>query len=343
MEEEDNINISEIRNVNEWENFNLQNPYPSYFQSWYWGEALRNAGYRIIRLGVFRQNKLISIAQVVVIYATRGNFYHIRQGPVFTRFNFGILNKFIKYLKKRSKKDKVSFIRISPLLVFDQKIEEAFKKEEFILSPLHLQDGVNRWVLDLSPSVNQLLSDMRKTTRYLIKKGEKEGIQVKKEIYNLTSFKQFMMLYQDTADAKNFVAHSMIQEEMDAFTKYSKAFLYTSYLNKKPLASAIIIYYGNEAIYRHGATSKDGRKTPASYLLQWQALQDAKGAGLTLYNFWGIADSDSPKHPWFGLSQFKKGFGGRNIEFIRPFDYPFSLRYYFTYCIDYLTKLGKGY
>ena len=43
-------------------------------------------------------------------------------------------------------------------------------------------------------------------------------------------------------------------------------------------------------------------------------LMDARATGMTTFDFWGIAPTDDPSHPWHGLSTFKRSFGGQPLE-----------------------------
>ena len=43
--------------------------------------------------------------------------------------------------------------------------------------------------------------------------------------------------------------------------------------------------WGGETSYHHGASTQRFSKVPASYLLQWTAIQDAMKRGDRLYNF----------------------------------------------------------
>ena len=45
---------------------------------------------------------------------------------------------------------------------------------------------------------------------------------------------------------------------------------------KKLLAQAFIILYGNEAVYHYGASTDEGRNHPGAYLIQWEAVKEAK-------------------------------------------------------------------
>jgi lipid II:glycine glycyltransferase (peptidoglycan interpeptide bridge formation enzyme) len=66
----------------------------------------------------------------------------------------------------------------------------------------------------------------------------------------------------------------------------------------------------------------------APYLLQWQAVLDAKNAGCKYYDFLGIAPENTPDHPWAGVTDFKLKFGGMRVNHVpaqeiiyRPFWY----------------------
>jgi lipid II:glycine glycyltransferase (peptidoglycan interpeptide bridge formation enzyme) len=80
-----------------------------------------------------------------------------------------------------------------------------------------------------------------------------------------------------------------------------------------------------------------------NYLLQWEAIKEAKKRDKSIYNFWGIAPDTKRRHPWQGLSLFKKGFGGRLVEYLHAKDLPLSPLYFATYCYETLRKWKKGY
>lgn len=339
---ENNFEIKVVLDKKVWEKFNLSLEDPSYFQSWDWGEVEKLKGVKVFRYGFYRNSKLEAIFQIFEIKAKRGHFLHIRQGPVILSWDKKTTKCIFDFIKEIAYKINVSYIRISPLLSMDDPIVLYLKDLGFRQSPIHNVDAENRWVLDIKPDKDFLLANMRKTTRYLIKKAQGMDIDITKS--NRTEdMDEFLRIYNETALNKKFVPHSLILEEFEIFKKDNSAFVYLAKQDKNILSGALITYYGKEAIYRHGATSIVGRNTPASYLLQWKAINDAKEMGLAKYNFWGIANTDNKKHPWFGLSQFKKGFGGYKVDFIHSMDLPIKLTYWISYLIDYCTKIKKGY
>jgi len=112
----------------------------------------------------------------------------------------------------------------------------------------------------------------------------------------------------------------------------------------------MIIYWQSIAFYHQGASVFS--KIPASYLLQWEAIKEAKKRGCGIYNFWGIApgiknsndlkSSKIKRHPWWGLSLFKIGFGGYKKEYVKTQDYPLKKSYIFTRIFENIRKIRRG-
>lgn len=105
-------------------------------------------------------------------------------------------------------------------------------------------------------------------------------------------------------------------------------------MKEEVLSAAIIIFYGDYAYYHHSGSSSKIRPVPASYFLQWKIIQEAKKRGCKYYNFWGIAPNDNPKHRFAGVTIFKKGFGGKRINWLHAQDLPVSPLYWLTYIFE---------
>ena len=70
-------------------------------------------------------------------------------------------------------------------------------------------------------------------------------------------------------------------------------------------------------------------------------IQEAKKRGCTLYNFWGVSPDNKPKHPWAGLSLFKKGFGGFEETYLHAQDKPLTKKYWLNYIIETVRRLKR--
>jgi lipid II:glycine glycyltransferase (peptidoglycan interpeptide bridge formation enzyme) len=128
--------------------------------------------------------------------------------------------------------------------------------------------------------------------------------------------------------------------------------LYLARYDGSVIAASIHMHCGRETSYHHGASDSMHAKIPASYLLQWRAIQDAKKRGDRVYNFWGIApqtassdgsSTHQSSHPFAGVTLFKTGFGGEIKNLAHAMDLPLSSRYYVTRGIEFIRKWRRGF
>ena len=74
-----------------------------------------------------------------------------------------------------------------------------------------------------------------------------------------------------------------------------------------------------------------------------KVMRDAKTAGQTRLNLWGIAYSDDPHHRYAGVTTFKRGFGGRDVVFVHAHDLVVRrLRYELDYIIETIRRKKRG-
>ena len=60
---------------------------------------------------------------------------------------------------------------------------------------------------------------------------------------------------------------------------------------------------------------------------------DAKKNGQKYYDFWGITTSKDKNHPWYGFTQYKKSFGGRQVDYAGTYDLPINRKKYALYSL----------
>lgn len=334
-----NIRFFEVTERSIWENFVSQYAPQSLFQSWDWGDVLETANnrFRVMRIAMGKNNEIEGAAQVIVIPSKKGKFFHLRHGPVLSEWTVAHLRMFMSNLTKIARNENIVFIRISPQIENNEKNNEMLTSIGARPSPIHAMDGEYVWVLDIDKSEDEILMNMRKTTRYLIRKAQNMNVQVDES----GDIDAFISLYDRTAKRQGFIGHEGIREEYIVFKKAGNAHLYMASHNNELLSGAIVVNRGNQAIYHHGASIPS--QIPASYLLQWKAIQKAKNEGLKFYNFWGIAPEENTNHPWKGLTLFKKGFGGTATEFIHAHDIALSPLYAVTYFHETIRRVKRGY
>ena len=288
-----------------------------------------------------------------------------------------IISQFLSFLISISKTEGFSFIRIAPILENNPENKIFFKNLNFKTAPIYMH-AETVWILSLNKTEDELLRKMRKTTRYSIRKAVRDGVVIEKRT-DEKAVDDFYKIYQETAKRENFVPFSKdyIRKEFEVFNKLGNAvFLFAKIKNvagggrgrvpdsaqrffqpvagrehwregifrQDPLylASALVLFTHSTAFYHQGASIHT--KYPATYLLQWRAIQEAKKRNCQFYNFWGIYDEQTQRMPkaWQGLTLFKTGFGGNKICYLPTQDYIISPKYYFSFFYEKWLNWRRG-
>jgi len=336
------IDIKTIEDKKEWEEFLIKQEEANFLQSWYWGEFHKRLGKEIERVGFYENKKLIGVMLSITENAKRGKYLTVPGGPIIDWENKKLVKAAFSDIKRFATLKKCVFVRIRPQLIESEFSEKVFKDFDYHKSPMHLTADLTTQ-LDITKSADELLTGMRKTTRYEIRQAEKLGIKIATSKDELL-IKEFYNLQMETAKRQHFVGFSyqFFSEQFEVFFEADSALLFTATLDEKILAQAFIIFYGSEAVYHYGVSTEEGRRYPGAYLLQWEAIKIAKKRGIKRYNFWGVAPIDNKNHRFHGVSVFKRGFGGEDVHYLPAqdliIDYP---RYIISFAIERARKMVR--
>ena len=191
-------------------------------------------------------------------------------------------------------------------------------------------------LIDLTCSEDDILAQMKQKGRYNIKIAEKNDIKIETgnvtEFYklyetmakrqkithrNIDYFKTLIDIGRPKDYVQVFVAKTAEGRGQRAEEKSSDLMPPTS---NQILASAIIVFYKDTCTYLFGGSSDEQREKMAPYKLHWQVMQEAKRRGCKYYDMFGIAPNDDEKHPWAGVTRFKKQFGGSELATLGSWD-----------------------
>lgn len=326
-----------------WEQFISSHDFEStFFQSWNWGQFQLKEGNTALYLGFYEQEQLVAIALAIVIKAKRGSYLYIRNGPVFNYNNLQLFEQILRQIKQVARQQKLWFIRLSPLVNKDAKLVTILKK--YPISPMADVDALDTWVLDVTQSEQQIMDNMRKTTRYEIRKAEKENIKIISSD-NPKDIDLFYPIYLDTIRRQKWTGYSKqyIRDQFATFAADQQAKLFIAEQNGVNIAGSIFIYHNQTCYYHYSGSLTAYRKSPGPSLIHWNNILHCKKLGIKKYNFWGIAPENKPHHPWQGLSFFKMGFGGSAKRYFATRDIPINWKYYLTNLFENIQKHRKGY
>ncbi|MEX2090678.1 MAG: peptidoglycan bridge formation glycyltransferase FemA/FemB family protein [Candidatus Paceibacterota bacterium] len=254
------------------------------------------------------------------------SYLYIPHGPVLNFDNFGggvknEIDNFFKHLKDLAKENKSIFVKMEP--ISDSVMELIFRKRMKKADSLQPQKTV---IMDLEQSEEELLSKMHHKTRYNINLASRKGLVFKES----DDVKIFWDLLRKTAKKDKFQTHEKHYyfELYDFFKNKEdvRVELFTVDYEGKAVAGALIMFYGDTAYYLHGAMDRGYKEFMAPYFMHWEIAKHAKSAGHKYYDFWGI---DARR--WPGVTRFKLGWGGRQVEYPGSFDIPISNFWYLLY------------
>jgi len=318
-----------------------KHPEANFLQSSGWGKVYEITDDKVHYLGFYDQEKLIGTCLAIVKPAKRGRYLEIPGGPLIDWQNQTQVKHAFAGLKTLAAKENCVFIRMRPNIPDTSENRKIFTRNGLHLSSMHLH-AEHTVMIDLAKSKEQLLADMRRQTRYEVRRADKLGIKVTSST-DQSSFKDFYKAQLATAKRQNFVPppEDFILAQHEAFKDNAK--IYQAELDGKTLALALVILQAPEAIYHEAASTPEGRSLPGAYALQWQVIKDAKALGLKRYNLFGIAPPNTINHRYSGVTTFKTGFGGEQVNYIPAYDLVIDpVKYQVTKMIEVIRKKKRN-
>lgn len=243
------------------------------------------------------------------------SWLEVPRGPLFE--SNAAFNDLLEKIKSIADQQKSVFIRFSSY------------------QPLPLQAPVTPFdhhpqtslILELSKAGEEILAQMKPKGRYNIKVAEKHGIKVETN----GDVESFYQLLKKTGERDGFGIHSAdyYQKILAALSPHAQLLL--ARYDDRVIAGGIFVYLDEWGIYYYGASDHHYRHLMAPYLIQWTAMREAKKRGCNYYDFLGIAPENSPNHPWAGVTDFKKKFGGEVVNYPPAKDLVLRPLWYFLY------------
>lgn len=333
------ITSREIDKKSEWESFIATHLEANFLHSWGWGEFLQNIGHKVTRMGFFNQDKLVGALQFIVEDARRGRYGVVPGGPIIDWSDRKLVGTVFAKIRQLGDQNKCVFVRVRPQLLSDSKEASYFKEFGFKSAPMHLHAELT-WQLDLTQTEDEILAGMRKNTRYEVRQAQKKGIVVKRS-QDPVLIDRFYQIQLETAERHGFVPFSKeyLKEQFKVFAASDNVVLFEAFIDDKLLSQAYIIFYGEEAAYHFGTSTDANRNLPGAYALQWEAIKEAKKRGMSRYNFWGVTKHDETQHRFYGVSVFKRGFGGDEVSYLHAQDLVINKgRYLINSLVEHVRK-----
>jgi lipid II:glycine glycyltransferase (peptidoglycan interpeptide bridge formation enzyme) len=312
--------IIDATDQKQWDDFVSSHPEANFLHSWAWGEFHLSRSKAVVRRLAVEGDKILGAYTGQVETAKRGRYLAVAGGPILDWTNKTLVKAIFEDIAEQGRKEQCTFIRIRPQLEESKESEKLFASLGLRPAPMYLSVEF-AGILDLNKTEAEILANASQRLRRALKKAEKNNIEVSvstdpKDIH------EFYQIQLETARRHNFTAFSedYLEKQFAAFAAENQAKLYTARHEGQILAQNFMIFYGAEASYHYGVSTELGTKLSGAPLLHMQAMRDARQRGITRYNFWGITAEDDTTHRFWGVSQFKRGFGITELKYLHAHD-----------------------
>lgn len=306
------MHVVPITKQNRWDAFVTKHAPASgaFLHSWSWGELQKKESFAIERLGVFEEETLVAVALFVQTPLPLFGFYfYTPRGPIVVDPSRMI--DVLCALHCFAKEKDALFLRIEPATLNESSVKDTFSIKQ--THPIQAKDTL---LFDLRTDPETWLSSMHTKTRYNIRLAQKKSLDLS---LCATPTEGVWDLFKETAQRGEFRLHT-ISHYRALLACVDDAHLATASYKGELVCAVLYIDFGHTRTYVHGASSHTHRNLMAPYLLHYELLKDAKAHGLQFYDWWGVASTKNPAHPWAGFSRFKWGFGGSSLSLPGTFD-----------------------
>lgn len=288
-------------------------------QSWAWGEFRKKIGTDTLRVGVYKNNALTQGLQIT-FHTIPYTPYTIGYVPKTSMFNSDTIRALTLYAKKKN----AVFIQIEPNIQQSKTnhLPNHMYKKTIIPSHRPLFTKHN-FIIDLSKSKENLLTEFHKKTRYNIRLAKRKGVTISHD-NSKKSFDAYIRLTKETTKRQAFYAHDETYQKAmwSVMRKENIAHLFTASYKNTIITAWIIFVWKNTIYYPYGASSRLYKNVMAPNLMMWETILWAKKRGLTFYDLWGALGPEAdPNDPFYGFHRFKQGYTPKSVELIGSFSY----------------------
>jgi lipid II:glycine glycyltransferase (peptidoglycan interpeptide bridge formation enzyme) len=284
-------------------------------QSWEWGQARKEMGTQIVRIGEFKGDELQNVFLMTIhpIPKTPCKIGYIPRSVVPSE-------DVRHFLSTYGKEHNIIFIKFEPDAKESAKSQILNPKSQTKLSPHPLFPNWTQ-VLDLTASEEDLLKNMKSKTRYNIRLAARKGVTVTEES-NEKGFEVFQQLYFETCARQKYYGHNKEYHQIvwNAL-KDNIAHILVAWYEKKPLAAYELFLFNNTLYYPYGGSSEQHKNLMAANLIMWEAIRFGKKHGAESFDMWGSTGPEYDSNdPHSGFTRFKEGYGTEFVEMIGSYD-----------------------
>lgn len=301
-----------------------------FLQSPAWEQLQQTEGHQTFSLSGENYSALAILQSTPI-----GKYLFCPYGPTLATADITTLKLALNALTQIARKQQAFFIRIEP--PYNSPSESDLKA--LGLKKSHDIDPAHTWVLDLTQPEEKIFADMEKEKGRLWRNCHKKGISMR-QTQDPAEIDILMAMLSKVGSQNHFIPQD--KEHLLNQMKAGFATLYIAELDGAPIAASLVYDHDGVRYYAHAAADYEHRKLAAGSILLVQMIIDAKANGTKVFDFWGITTSEDKNHPWYGFSQYKRSFGGAQVDYAGTWDLPLQpVKYHLYQVIRRFNRLSR--
>jgi peptidoglycan pentaglycine glycine transferase (the first glycine) len=371
--------------MNIWNDLISKLPNPHFLQTYEWGQVKAKYGWSPL-YAVWDANgswkvesdpNLLStfqspVAAALILkrqilrngFAARLSVLYSPKGPLLDWTNESLRNRVLNDLQAFAKKQGAIFLKVDPDVVLGtgvpaseedapenngQAVMSELKRRGWEYSSDQIQFR-NTVLIDLNPTEEEMLVQMKQKTRYNIRLAEKKGVALR--VGTLDDLGMLYKMYAETSVRDGFVIRDegYYKTVWETFMRSSEPTCepIIAEVDGEPVAAIFVFYFAGRAYYVYGMSRNVHREKMPTYLLQWEAMKRSKAMGCAVYDLWGAPEVFDESDSMWGVYRFKEGLGGKVLRTLGAYDFAPNPLWYKMYSeviprvLDVMRSRGKA-
>jgi lipid II:glycine glycyltransferase (peptidoglycan interpeptide bridge formation enzyme) len=292
------------------------------YQTWSYGRV-RWGEVNLSHVVLKRDGQVVAMAQLRIIRPTHLRFgmAYLRWGPLCelraAELDPAVVARMSRALEEEYVEKRRLMLQIVPNAFCGSARASVFQAafSRFKPEALTPTNVYRTFVVDLTPSLDELRRKLDPKWRNKLTQSEKRGLKVSSPS-GLEGYRMFCRIYQEMRRRKGFettVSEDEFGRIQEDLPESHRMRVFICELEGAPVAGVVCSAIGSSGIYLLGATSDAGLTSRGAYLLQLVTIQWLKDRGVSSYDLCGI---DPERNP--GGYTFKRGLSGAEVVQLAP-------------------------
>ncbi len=313
----------------DWDTFVEGHSGGHYAQSSSWAMAKETIGWKGTHLLVKEQNNIIAGAQMLLHpVPVLGNIGYVVKGPLYPFEDCDMGRLLLSHILKTASKHHCFLTVIQPSN--DATHFAGLLQESGFQPSRNSPEHASTLILELSGGLDQIKACLKRQTYQNIRRGEREGIQVREGSH--ADLSTFFALHQATSKRQGFVPYPLeyFEELWQLFRSQDRLSLIVAENKGEPVSSLLLIGFRDTVFaYTLGWSGLYSNLRP-NHALFWGAIQWAEKNRYKYFDFGGVdalgaqavlSGQELPEDLKHSPDFLKYGFGGKVTFYPRAYDY----------------------